>query len=126
MKKLTVFALSLFLLAGTSLFASDDATLSLGNTRSQNNRWALRMLAIDGQPVERTAVASHQRVFTLSPGQHTLRLARWWRGTGSRLGGTARESGAIRDLEVTVEAGGQYLVEGTGRGSSWTPQIVAN
>jgi len=126
MKKLTVFVLSLFLLAGTSLFASDDATVSLGNTRSENNRWALRMLAIDGQPVEKTAVASHQRVFTLSPGQHTLRLARWWRGTGSRLGGTARESSVIHELDVTVETGGHYRVEGTGRGSSWSPTIVAN
>jgi len=126
MNKLTMFALSLVLLGGTSLLASEDATVSLGNTRSQNNRWALRVLSIDGQPVEKTAVASHQRVFTLSPGRHTLRLARWWRGTGSRLGGTSRESGVIRDLEVTVEAGGQYRVEGTGRGSNWEPRIVAN
>jgi hypothetical protein len=126
MKKMMVFALGLVLLAGGSLFASDNATLSLGNTRSQNQRWAVRLLAIDGQAIEKTAVASHQRVFTLSPGTHTLRLARWWRGTGSRLGGSARESGRIRDLEVTVEAGGQYRVEGTGRGSSWEPTMVAN
>lgn len=126
MKKLMTMAFGLGLLAGGLVVASDNVTLSLGTTLSDNHRWAVKLLAIDGQPVERAAVVSHQRVFVLKPGRHTLRLARWNMGTGTRLAGTAQQTRVIHELDVTMAAGGRYRVEGTGRGSDWSPHLVSH
>lgn len=125
MNKLMVMALSLVLLAGGSVVASDDATLSLGNPRSQHHRWALKLMAVDGQAVQPVAVVAHQRLFALSPGKHSLRLARWTMGTGSRLAGSAQQTRVIHEFDVTVSAGGHYRVEGEGRGSDWSPTLVS-